>query len=104
MRIGLIDVDRRVKVLPESVEIIVKEHSDKYTPNGEFIPDCCATVGWKCLYDGQFYGSFIIIEKPTLTGAEVVEATNLLLEQMIDTLEVLDNGRTQDVRKNNNRQ
>lgn len=49
------------------VEIIVRENSTD------------STVALKFIYRGQQYGNYVIVEKPTLTVAEVIEATNELL-------------------------
>ena len=46
-----------------------------------------STVGIKYVYNGKMYGNFLRFNHPTLTVAEVVETTNALLEQMLQSHE-----------------
>ena len=48
-----------------------------------------STVGWKMVCDGELYGSYIRIDKPELTVPEVVEAVNMLLPSVRETINQL---------------
>ena len=61
----------------EKIQIIVHENNDM--PFGY-----ASTVGLKCTVNGQEEGLFCGYDKPTLTVAEVVEAVNVMLKNIIE--------------------
>ena len=69
----------------EDIQIIINENNDM--PNS--FP---STAGIKYRIGGQLYGFYYGFDKPELTKAEIVEAANYLLKEMINRLGGNQNG------------
>lgn len=67
----------------KEIKIIVKENYSRHIfPLGEE-NEMISTVGVRILNNGEYYGSYIVYEKPKLDVVDVVEAANNLLCELL---------------------
>lgn len=66
----------------QDIKIIVKENDTRLyfdDETGETVRMTISTVGVKILHNGEYYGEYVVFNKPTLDVSDVVEAANELL-------------------------
>jgi hypothetical protein len=73
----------------ESIKIIINEnvvHSGVDEESGEVFDQIVSTVGVKFQADGEQYGTYTVVNKPTLEACDVVNEANAILERFTETL------------------
>lgn len=73
----------------ENLQFILNENVDRFGPNGEILPDKVSTLGAKFTFEGQQYGNYFVINKPTVTAQDVMETLEQLCPYIEKTLKEL---------------
>lgn len=67
----------------EKLQFILKENVERWGENGEILPGKVSTLGYKFTFNGQLYGNYFVINKPSVTAEDVMKT----LEQLCPTIE-----------------
>lgn len=57
----------------ENLKFILRENVDRWGPGGELLPDKVSTLGFKFNENGEEYGSYFVICKPTVKASDIIE-------------------------------
>lgn len=83
--------EQTVEVTPiKGIKIIVRENEKRLYDENEgatVVVKEVSTVGVKLQYNGELYGDYIVINKPTLEVCEVVEAVNEVFVSLLSALD-----------------
>lgn len=66
----------------EKLQFILKENVERFDDKENILPDKVSTLGYKFEFRGEWYGDYFVINKPTVTAQDVMEA----LEQLCTTI------------------
>ena len=67
----------------EKLQFILKENVERFDDKENILPDKVSTLGYKFEFRGEWYGDYFVINKPTVTARDVMEA----LKQLCTTIE-----------------
>ena len=74
----------------ENLKFILKENVVMFDEEGNILPDKVSTLGFKFTFGGEQYGSYFIINKPSVTAQDVMEALegiSIDIEQLLKKLQ-----------------
>lgn len=74
------------------LQFILKEKNVERFDNGNILPDKASTLGYKFDFQGKWYGDYIVINKPTVTAKDVMEALEQLCPSIEKTLKEIQTG------------
>ena len=67
----------------ENLKFILNENVDRFDDEGNILPNKVSTLGCKFTFQGQQYGNYFVINKPSVTAQDVME----ILEQFCPYIE-----------------
>lgn len=67
----------------EKLQFILKENVERFDDEGNILPDKVSTLGYKFDFQGEWYGDYFVINKPSVTAQDVME----ILEQLCPIIE-----------------
>ena len=73
----------------KNLQIILHENVERFGENGEILPDKVSTLGYKFDFEGEWYGEYFVINKPSVTVQDVMETLKQLCPIIEQTLEKL---------------
>ena len=69
----------------EKLQFILHENVERFGEDGEILPDRVSTIGFKFTFGGKQYGDYTVINKPTVTTQDIMEA----LEDLCPEIEMV---------------
>jgi hypothetical protein len=72
----------------EKLQFILHENVDRFDDEGNILPDKVSTLGYKFTFQGQLYGDYFVINKPSVTAQDVMETLELLCPFIEKTLNI----------------
>ena len=73
----------------ENFQFILHENVERFGNNGEILPDKVSTLGYKFTFEGQQYGDYFVINKPSVTAQDVMEILEPLFHSIGNVLKGL---------------
>ncbi len=70
----------------KKVQFILKENTERFDEEGNILPDKVSTLGYKFEFRGKWYGDYLVINKPTMTAQDIIDAINELCPKLEQTL------------------
>ena len=74
----------------ENLQFILHENVERFSENGEILPDKVSTLGYKFTFRGNLYGDYFVINKPSVTAQDVMECLKDLCHSLEQTLKKLE--------------
>lgn len=74
----------------EKLQFILKENVERIDDEGNILPDKVSTFGYKFTFQGEQYGDYFVINKPSVTAQDVMEILEqlcLLIEQTLKKIQ-----------------
>jgi hypothetical protein len=73
----------------EKLRFILKENVERFDEDGKILPDKVSTLGYKFEFNGEWHGSYFVINKPSVTAQDVMEILEQLCPSIEQTLKAL---------------
>lgn len=73
----------------EKLQFILKENVERFDDKGNILSDKVSTLGYKFTFQGNQYGDYFIINKPSVTAQDVMEILEQLCPKIEQTLKKL---------------
>ena len=73
----------------ENLEFILHTNVEELGADGEIRPDKVSTFGYKFAFGGKWYGNYLVINNPSATAQDIMEALKTLCPEIEQRLKDL---------------
>ena len=66
----------------KNLEFILHENLDRFDEDGNILPEKVSTLGYKFEFEGTQFGSYFVINKPSVTVQDIMDVLKLLCSEI----------------------